>query len=62
LKDLKTLNKTKLVDIIESIVTSHASLVRTQGDRWWVEDSEIGLEVKSILENYGLIGRETIND
>ena len=57
--------KIKLTDavaIVQDIVDMHNKLIRVRGDKWVVEDSDLGLEVKTILLEYNLIERETIND
>lgn len=50
------------VGIVQDIVSIHNKLIRVRGDKWVVEDSDLGLEVKSILLEHNLIEEETIND
>lgn len=62
MNNIKSLKKCELVSILEEILKQHRELIRTVDDKWYVEDSELGLYVKGILEVNGLIEEETIND
>jgi 3-methyladenine DNA glycosylase AlkC len=62
LRDINKLIQKQLQIILNEILKEHKSLVRKSGSKWYVEDSDFGLGVKSILEQCELIEKETIND